>query len=45
MAISFEMPNKLQATGMSNKEPPATPEAPQAEMAEKSVWGKGKANQ
>src|SRR5699024_2499487 len=37
MAMSFEMPNKLQATGMSNKEPPATPEAPQAEMADTTL--------
>ena len=33
MATSFEIPKRLQATGMSKREPPATPEAPQAEIA------------
>ena len=30
MAISFEIPNILQASGISSREPPATPDAPQA---------------
>ena len=33
MAISLEIPKRLQATGINKREPPATPEAPQAEMA------------
>ena len=33
MAKSLEIPKRLQATGMSRREPPATPEAPQAEIA------------
>ena len=33
MAKSLEIPKRLQATGMSRREPPATPEAPQAENA------------
>ena len=33
MAMSLEMPNKLHASGINNKEPPAIPEAPQAETA------------
>lgn len=33
MAISLGMPNRLQARGISSSEPPATPEAPQAQMA------------
>ena len=33
IAISFEIPNKLQAKGINSNEPPATPEAPQAAMA------------
>ena len=33
IAISFDIPNKLQAKGISNKEPPATPEAPHADTA------------
>src|SRR5690625_695979 len=33
MAMSLEMPNRLQATGMSSSDPPATPEAPQALIA------------
>ena len=32
MATSLSIPNRLQASGINNKEPPATPEAPQAEM-------------
>ena len=34
MAISSEIPNKPQLSGISNKLPPATPEAPHAERAE-----------
>ena len=34
MATSLEMPNRLQARGTSSREPPATPEAPQALMAD-----------
>jgi len=30
IAISFGIPNKLAARGISNSEPPATPQAPQA---------------
>ena len=30
IATSLEIPNREQANGMSSKEPPATPEAPQA---------------
>ena len=33
MAISLEMPNREQAMGISSREPPATPEAPQAPRA------------
>lgn len=33
IAISFGIPNKLQARGINSKEPPATPDAPQAETA------------
>ena len=33
MAISLEMPKRLQATGIRRREPPAIPEAPQAEIA------------
>ena len=33
IAISFEIPNKLQARGISKSDPPATPEAPAAEIA------------
>ncbi|MNY58071.1 hypothetical protein D3C86_1943650 [compost metagenome] len=33
MAISLGMPNRLHASGISNSEPPATPEAPQAQIA------------
>ena len=31
MAMSLGMPNRLQARGISSREPPATPEAPQAD--------------
>ena len=34
MAMSLEMPNRLQAMGISSREPPATPEAPQAARVE-----------
>ena len=34
MARSLEMPNRLQASGISSSEPPATPEAPQAHTAD-----------
>lgn len=34
MAISSEMPNRLQARGTRRSEPPATPDAPQALAAE-----------
>ena len=33
MATSLPIPNSEQASGMSNSDPPATPEAPQAEIA------------
>ncbi len=33
IARSLEMPNRLQASGISSNEPPATPEAPQAQTA------------
>lgn len=33
MAISLGMPNRLQASGISSSEPPATPDAPQAQTA------------
>ena len=33
MATSLLMPNRLHASGMSSSEPPATPEAPQAQTA------------
>ncbi len=33
MAISLEIPKRLQATGIRRREPPAIPEAPQAEIA------------
>ena len=32
-ATSSEIPNKLHANGISNNEPPATPDAPQAQSA------------
>ena len=34
MATSFPMPNSEHASGISSSEPPATPDAPHAEMAE-----------
>ncbi len=37
IAISFGIPNKLQARGINNNEPPATPEAPQAHTAESTL--------
>ncbi|MNJ72148.1 hypothetical protein D3C77_687700 [compost metagenome] len=37
MAISFDMPNKLHASGISSSEPPATPEAPAADMADRTL--------
>ncbi len=33
IATSFGMPNMLHASGISSSEPPATPEAPQAQRA------------
>ena len=33
IAISLEIPKRLQATGIRRREPPAIPEAPQAEIA------------
>ena len=33
IAISFGTPNKLHANGISNSDPPATPDAPDAETA------------
>ena len=33
MATSLPMPNRPHASGISSKEPPGTPEAPQAEIA------------
>ena len=33
MATSLEMPNREQAKGIKRREPPATPEAPQAPIA------------
>ena len=37
IAISLGIPNKLQAKGISKREPPATPEAPQALIAERTL--------
>ncbi len=34
IAISLLIPKRLQATGMSRREPPAIPEAPQADNTE-----------
>ena len=34
IAKSLEIPNKLQASGTKSKEPPATPDAPQALTAD-----------
>ena len=36
MAISSEIPNRLQARGTSRRDPHATPDAPQALMAERT---------
>ncbi len=36
IAISLLIPKSEHASGISNKEPPATPEAPQAEIADKT---------
>ena len=33
IAMSFEMPNRPQLSGINSSEPPATPEAPQADSA------------
>src|SRR5690606_14749935 len=33
MAISLGMPNRLHASGINSNEPPATPEAPHAQIA------------
>ena len=33
IATSFEIPNKLHATGINKSEPPVTPEAPHADTA------------
>lgn len=33
MAMSFDIPNKPHASGINNKEPPATPDAPHAQTA------------
>ena len=37
IAISFEIPNKEHARGINSKDPPATPEAPHAETADKTL--------
>ena len=37
MAISLEMPNREQAIGISNSEPPATPDAPQAASVDNTL--------
>lgn len=37
MAMSLEMPKRLQAMGMRSRDPPATPEAPQAPIADKTL--------
>src|SRR5699024_12415596 len=37
MAISSEIPSKLQAKGINNNDPPATPEAPVADTADKTI--------
>ena len=38
IAISFGIPNKLQASGTNNNEPPATPEAPHADTADNKLY-------
>lgn len=35
IAMSLEIPNKEHATGINKREPPAIPDAPHAEMADK----------
>ena len=37
MATSFEIPNKEHARGINSRDPPATPEAPHAETAAKTL--------
>jgi hypothetical protein len=37
IATSSGIPNKLHARGISNKDPPATPEAPQAHTADSTL--------
>ena len=37
MAISLEIPNSEQAIGISSRDPPATPEAPQAAKVESTL--------
>ena len=37
MAKSFEIPKRLPATGTNRRDPPAIPEAPQAEIAETTL--------
>ena len=44
MAISFEMPNNEAAIGINNSEPPAIPETPVAEMADKKHSNKAREN-
>ena len=36
IAISWEIPNREQAMGISRRDPPATPDAPQAARAERT---------
>ena len=38
--MSFGIPNKLHARGTNKSEPPATPEAPQALMADNKLSNK-----
>lgn len=37
IAISFEIPNKLHATGINNNDPPVTPEAPHAATVDNTL--------
>ena len=37
IATSFGIPNKLQARGIRSNDPPATPDAPQADTAERTL--------
>jgi hypothetical protein len=37
IATSLGIPNKLQASGINNSEPPATPEAPHAQTADNTL--------